>query len=42
VPWRCNDSLVAKFSGHTSHGMMKVTQILALSGHSMILGLGIA
>jgi hypothetical protein len=42
VPWRCNDSRVAKFAGQTSHGIMKVTQILAFSGHSMILGLAIA
>jgi hypothetical protein len=41
VPWRCNDSRVAKFSGHTSHGTMNVTQIFALLGHSMILGLAI-
>jgi hypothetical protein len=30
---------VAKFSGQTSHGTMKVTQILALSGHSIGLAL---
>jgi hypothetical protein len=40
VPWRWSDSRVAKFSGHTSQGMMNVTQILALFGHSMTLGLG--
>jgi hypothetical protein len=38
-PWRCNDSWVAKLSGHTSHGTMKVTQILAFSGHSIGFGL---
>jgi len=32
---------VAKFSGHTSHGTMKVTQIFALSGHSMTFGFSI-
>ena len=31
----------AKFSGHTSHGMMNVTQMLALSGHSITFALGI-
>src|SRR5262249_21696504 len=30
---------VAKFSGQTSHGTMKVAQILALSGHSIGLAL---
>src|SRR5688500_2459044 len=38
-PWRCSDSWEAKFSGQTSHGTMKVTQILALSGHSIAPGL---
>jgi len=38
VPCRWSDSRVAKFSGHTSQGIMKVTQIFALSGHSMIRG----
>lgn len=32
---------VAKFSGQTSHGTMNVMQILAPSGHSIFLGLGI-
>jgi hypothetical protein len=32
---------VAKFSGHTSQGIMNVTQMLAFSGHSMTRGLGI-
>src|SRR5262249_48700216 len=35
---RCSDSRVAKFSGQTSHGTMKVTQIFALFGHSIGLG----
>src|SRR6266545_4743603 len=34
------DSRVAKFSGHTSHGTMKVTAIFALSGHSIGFGHG--
>src|SRR5262245_27078098 len=38
-PWRCSDSWVAKFSGQTSHGTIKVTQIFALSGHSIGLAL---
>ncbi len=33
------ESRVAKFSGQTSHGTMKVTQILALFGHSIDFGL---
>src|SRR3990167_5514930 len=41
LEWRWRDLCVAKFSGHTSHGTIKVTQILALSGHSIVLGLGI-
>ena len=35
----CSESRVAKFSGQTSHGTMNVTQILALPGHSIGLGL---
>jgi hypothetical protein len=34
-PCRCKDSWVAKFSGQTSQGTMKVTQIFALFGHSI-------
>src|SRR5689334_10554185 len=41
VPCRCKDSRVAKFSGQTSQGIINVTQILALSGHSITVGRGI-
>src|SRR6476660_8946346 len=41
VPCRCKDSRVAKFSGQTSQGIINVTQIVALSGHSITLGRGI-
>src|SRR5262249_32933004 len=34
------DSRVAKFSGHTSQGIMKVTAIFALFGHSIGAGRG--
>src|SRR5215471_5975086 len=40
-PWRCRDSWVPKFSGHTSQGTINVTQIFALSGHSIAAGLAI-
>src|SRR5262245_35779185 len=36
------DSRVAKFSGHTSQGTMKVTAIFALFGHSIDAGRGTA
>src|SRR5215510_9096649 len=36
------DSRVAKISGHTSQGMMKVTAIFALFGHSIGSGRGTA
>src|SRR5262245_42624019 len=36
------DSRVAKFSGHTSHGTMKVTAIFAWFGHSIGAGRGTA
>src|SRR5215475_1665881 len=36
------DSRVAKFSGHTSQGTMKVTAIFALFGHSIGAGRGMA
>jgi hypothetical protein len=42
VPWRCKDSRVAKFAGQTSHGTIKVTQILSLIRPLDDFGLGIA
>ena len=38
---RWPDAAVPKFSGHTSHGTIKVMQIRAPSGHTIFLGLGI-